>query len=64
MSFRVVLVCFRCGEHRGAVIRHENGKRRAYCRKRAAFLSGEISEADAPRLRHALAVPVTGWMRG
>jgi hypothetical protein len=64
MRFRVFLVCYRCGERRGVVIRLEQGKRRGYCRQCAAFLRGEISEAEAPRLRHALAVPVSGWMRG
>jgi hypothetical protein len=64
MRFRVVLVCYRCGERRGVVIRHEKGKKRGYCRQCARFLRGEISEAEAPRLKHALGVPLTGWIRG
>jgi hypothetical protein len=46
----------------GVVIRLKNGKRRGYCRRCAAFVAGEISEADAPRLRNGL-TPPTGWMK-
>jgi hypothetical protein len=62
MSFKIVTVCYRCGSHRAVVTRSEDGKKRGYCRQCIAFLNGETK--DAPPLRHALAVPTTGWMKG
>jgi hypothetical protein len=63
MTYKVITVCYRCGQHRGVVTRDEQGKRRGYCGQCAAFLRGQISEADAPRERPALTAQRTGWMK-
>jgi hypothetical protein len=60
MTFKIVAICYRCGNRRAVVDCQEQDERRGYCRKCAAFLRGEISEAEAPPLRHALAFPRPG----
>jgi hypothetical protein len=61
MRYRVVLVCNRCGQHRGVVARTEAVKKRGYRRKCVAFLCGEIEENQAPALRAGL-TRVSGWV--
>jgi hypothetical protein len=63
MPFKPVLVCWRCAQHRAAIVRREQGKRRGYCRECAAFLRGEISEGAAPPERPAITAQRTGWMK-
>jgi hypothetical protein len=63
MRFRVVLVCYRCGERRGVVIRLEQGKRRGYCRGYADFTRGKIPDSEAPPERASTRAQRTGWMR-
>jgi hypothetical protein len=63
MRFNIVLVCSRCGQHRGTIVRREKGKRRGYCRGCRAFLLGAIPESEAPHPSGAILGARTGWMK-